>query len=414
MEPILDMDYFRHAAPTVVRNQYFEMVASEADVVLRTLQELSPSGSEAVEWCLESDQFFEKLQEFNSELNLQKTLFLSVDWSPNTFLLSLTLKRTSSWKTTLIPWPVVREICQPLREIFGDASVLKIIATGSAQKILESEISVIEASCLLRKLLAINTYDYQQCNVAVEAPHPDDVILRKIFNCYIGEAKASGISATIDRMVIPLTHNDINQNQTFVLYCKNGLPVVVFAHAILTIHAYLLGPSLTSEDKDNPLLATAEYINNMGVLRTAWIPIEGTSAGDPGMINKLSENLSFYTSQGILLHRVGIKGPILEDEDKLAPTPLLINMDVELQALDRKKVRSLLKRTDGKSVPSSTPPALETIDEWDGVDPFGEWEGENNPNPNIKPPSGFDFSILDEPPIGKPEIKKPTCYGITR
>ena len=320
-----------------------------------------------------------------------------------THFCSLTLRKTSSWKTTLIPWPVVREICQPLQEVFGDASVLKVVSTRSGLRILESEISAMKASCLLRKLLAINTYDYQQCDVAVEAPHPDEVVLRKISDCYIGEERASGISDTIDQTVIPLTNNDVKQNQTLVLFCKNGLPIVIFAHAILTTHAYLLGPSLMSEDVENPLLATAEYINNMGVLRTAWLPINGTTEGDPVMINRLNENLRLYTSQGILLHRAGIKGPNLEEDVKLAPRPLLINMDTDLQALDRKKVRALLRRMDGKSVPSSTPPALETIEEWNGVDPFGEWEGESNPNPNVEPPSGFDFSILDEPPIGKPE-----------
>ena len=59
-QPILDMDYFRHTAPAVVRNQYFEAVASEADVMLRSLQESSSFNLNAVEWCLESDQFFEE------------------------------------------------------------------------------------------------------------------------------------------------------------------------------------------------------------------------------------------------------------------------------------------------------------------------------------------------------------------
>ena len=358
-EPIIDFGYFRSSAPTSVRNVYFEDVSLEADQLLNWLQDGCPTDQDSrfIFWYLEADKFFEDLQKFRTELRQRKTLFLTVVWFSRSFLLILTWRTTDAWKTSFVPWSVVREIREPLQEILEGDEILKILVSETAAKLLRAEVSEMKASILLRKLMGINTYDYQQCNVSVEAPQPDEVTLSRVSECYIRKVKTSGISETIKRFVVPMTSLDINRQDSYVLFAWSGIPVIVFAHAVLTIHAYLLGPSVTSDDAEYPLYATAEYINNTGLLRTAWKPMTDMWEGDPNMINKLSENLRLYTSQGILLHKMTIKEPSWEFEDKLTANHRIGIMDMELQALDRRTARNLLRRVNGKSTPSSATPS---------------------------------------------------------
>ena len=240
-DPILDMRCFLNTAPDTARNLYFKNFALEADDLLRFLRGdyLPDHHHEFVSWYLESDRFFEDLQNFAMELRLRKTLLIALRWFPKTFLLSLTWRINDGWRMSLIPWPVVQEIREPLWEIFQDGEVLKLIVTESALKILEAEISEMKASGLLRQLLDINTYDYQQCSVSVESPHPDDVILLRVADCYLGKEKNYGISEIMKHIVIPMTSQDIDSQDTAALFVWSGLPVIVFAHTVLTVHAYL-------------------------------------------------------------------------------------------------------------------------------------------------------------------------------
>ena len=242
--------------------------------------------------------------------------------------------------------------------------------------------------------MRINTYNYQNCGIAVESSHPDDIVLLQIMGCYIGTEKLSKIVTELSSTIVPQTHGDIHSSHTVCLFWKHGIQLIVLIHAVLSVHGFLLGPSLSSEDAEQPLFATAEYLNNSGMIHGAWVPCSGTSEGDPELIGLLNQNLSHYTSQGMLLHMTTIKGPDFHHEDKLLLFPHHNTMDI--QDLDRKKARVLLKRLHGKSVPSSEVPTLETIEEWDGVDPFGEWEGELDERPETAGSTDVDFSILDE------------------
>ena len=155
--------------------------------------------------------------------------------------------------------------------------------------------------------MMINTYDYQHCEVFVESPHPDDVVFWQVMGSYLGRVWTSGISDVLKTATIPQAVQDINNQLTDVLFQRSGLSLVIMAHAILTTHVYLLGPSLASEDLARPLLATAEYVNNMGIIWGTWKPIPETSDGNSEMINLLNEGLSPYYFQGSLLHSRSIK-----------------------------------------------------------------------------------------------------------
>ena len=396
-EPILDMQCLRTISPPGVRNAYFEETALEADQFLSFLQSDGNPEKEFAFWCLDSDQFFAQLITLRSDLDIWRMITLSTDWFATGRLLSLTIRLDTGWKTLFIPWPVVREIREPLQDLFKDAGILKVISTGMTRRLLETEISELNTFCTLRQFMMINTYDYQQCGVAVESPRPDDVVFRQVMKTYLGAARSLGISDVLKNATIPQTSQDINTQLTGVLFHINGLSFAIVAHAVLTTHAYLIGPSLASEDVERPLLVTADYINNMGILWGTWKPFSEISDGNSELIGLLSENLTQYSSQGILLHRNGIKPVIIDGEDKLISTFCPNNMD--FQSLDRRTVRGLMKRPNERATPSSATPGLESIEEWDGIDPFGEWEGEENTRSNLSSASEIDFSILDEPMV---------------
>ena len=348
-----------------------------------------PPASE-VTWCPDLQTAMDEIAALNFELYEWKVLFLGVEQTEDRrgmhHVLSLTTVNGHSWTTRLLPWNVAVSLKDELKEIFYSQQFLKVIRTADCETRIVMDIAGIICVIRARALMALNVYDYSKADPSYSDRDDDVTALNKVTRLYVSE-----ICANEMRESPVFVDEGIMQPRSAWYFGRRAafLPLLFF-HGVATCHGLLLGPSQLSDDPEQILPATADYLNASGGVSNPWLP----SLGDSGMSEELQIDWlspergpavpweGSAQAMGIKTQERGQVGELeivihLEEDDMGFPmeqevADAALEKEATLRAEeDRKVVQEIMKQAKHRPSPSrKSLPTLETIDEVQ-VDPFG-------------------------------------------